>query len=84
MPRSPEYQQFLDVVENGKNLDFDPNEETIATPEEIGWWKQYQIRRAIHHARYSTATRVEIHLLESHNVLLPTTAAVKTKSHERK
>lgn len=84
MARTPEYQQFLDVVENGKQLDINPNEETIATSEEIGWWKQFQIRRAIHHARYDTATGVEIHLLVSHRISLPTTAAVRTNMRERK
>lgn len=60
MPRKPEYQYFLDI-HHGRIQDPDPkNLETTATPQEIGWWKQQQFRKAMKHARAGEATEVEL------------------------
>lgn len=60
MPRSPEYQRFLDI-HYGKVADSDPDDlETTATEQEIGWWKQQQFRRALHNARAGEATETEL------------------------
>lgn len=83
MPRSKEYQQFLDVINDKKKIDVDPDEETVATPEEIGWWKRFQTTRALHHARYDTSTGVEIHLLDSHNIPVSQRARARTRQRER-
>ncbi|MBI5151351.1 MAG: hypothetical protein HZA34_02125 [Candidatus Pacebacteria bacterium] len=82
MPRSQEYQRFLDVIQGRKKDDLLPHAETTATAQEIGWWKQFQIRRAIHHARYGVATNAEIHLLHEHGISVSRMAKVRTQSHE--
>jgi len=63
MPRSAEYQHFLDFV-TGKCFDSLPKDiEKPASKQELGWWKQYQVRRAIGHARRGRATKTELTFL---------------------
>ena len=83
MSRKPEYQEFLDRV-GGRKPDPRPSdEETIATKQEIGWWKQLQVQKAIHAARYAIATPVQIHLLESKNIPVSDAARRRTKNFWR-
>jgi len=82
--RDPEYQRFLDLV-NGRVVDELPSDqETVASEKEIGWRKQFQIRRALYNARYHIATPVELHLLWIHRVPLPSRAKERTERVVRK
>jgi len=78
--KNAEYYDFLKSI-NGETPDTlgKEEEETVASPQEIGWWRQYQIRRAIHHARYGKATPVEIRLLKNHDIPLSSQAIERTK-----
>lgn len=82
MSRSLEHQQFLDSIQGRKKDDLSPHGETTASSQEVGWWKQFQIRRAIHHARYGIATTAEIHLLQKHGITVSKMAKIRTKSSE--
>lgn len=82
MTRSLEYQSFLNAIQGREKDDLLPDAETIASVKEVGWWKQFQIRRAIHHARCGIATSVEIHLLETHGICVSRMARRRTKSYE--
>lgn len=82
MPRSLEYQQFLNIIHGWKKDDLSPHAETTASKKEIGWWKQFQIRRAIHHARYGVATAAELHLLQEHGITVSKMAKIRTESLE--
>lgn len=66
MPRNPEYQYFLDSVNGVIPDELPPNRETKATQQEIGWWKQWQMARAIRHFRSNTQTREEKNYLRNH------------------
>jgi hypothetical protein len=76
---SPEYHEFMQHVLGQIPDTLPPDEETTATPQEIGWWKRYQISRAIHHMRYGRPTRVEIHLLQNHGIPVSRRARASTK-----
>lgn len=77
MPRNPEYQAFVKAVSRktwGESYDDLPQDEEFpATDQEVGWWKQYQFRRAMKHARASCATIIELRLLAEHGYFYPTT-----------
>ena len=60
MPRNPEYQRFLDIHEGRLPDTNSKEEETSATDQEIGWWKQQQFKRAMRHARAGEATEIEL------------------------
>lgn len=63
--RNPEHQTFLDHIQ-GRRQDSLPRDlETTATGQELGWWKQYQVRRAIGHYRRGMATKEELHLIST-------------------
>lgn len=83
MPRKPEYQEFLDQIGGRKPDPLPADEEAVATPEEIGWWKKEQVRRAIHHARHGVATPVELHLLEEKGIPVSPYARNRTKKKTR-
>lgn len=73
MPRNPEYQRFCDAV-SGKASDNLPiDQETSASTQEIGWWKQHQFRRAMRHARAGEATEAEYRLLANKGYYYPKT-----------
>jgi hypothetical protein len=73
MPRNPEYQRFLDI-QAGRVKDPDPKDvEIAATEQEIGWWKQHQVRRAIHNARAGKATLTELIFLAKKGKYYPST-----------
>lgn len=73
MIRNLEYQNFLDIV-SGRKKDVDPPDlEIAATVREIGWWKQYQFRRAMRKARAGKATEVELIYLARHGYYYPNT-----------
>lgn len=80
MARNEIYQEFLDHLSGRKPDDLPQSEEIPATQQEVGWWKQYQIRRALRHARMGVATPVELHLLASHEVTLPSRASDRTRT----
>jgi len=82
MTRNLEYQSFLDFVHGREKDNLLPDEETIASVKEVGWWKQFQVGRAIRHARNGIATSVEIHLLEKHGISVSRMARRRTKLNE--
>jgi hypothetical protein len=67
----PEHQIFLDHITGKVPDELPPTKKTIATPREIGWWKQHQVRRAIRHARDGRATQEELNLLRSKGIFYP-------------
>ena len=73
MPRNPEYQHFLDVVAGRQTDGGTPTEETTASDQEIGWWKQHQFRRAMRHARARNAIDLELRYLANHGYIYPAT-----------
>ena len=84
MPRSKEYQRFLDF-KNGKIPDnLPPDEEIEASDREIGWWEKEQIARALTNTRNSVATPEEIELLEKHQVDYSWRAKKRTFKHKEK
>jgi len=80
MRRSIEYQTFLDHIGRRVKDQLPRNLESTANINEIGWWKQHQIRRGLKHARYEAATPVELHLLRAHNVPFPWRAKERTEN----
>lgn len=79
---NPEYLEFMRVV-TGKCPDcLAADVETSASEQEIGWWKKFQIGRAIHHARYGKSTPVEIHLLITHGIPVSLGARKRSKTGE--
>lgn len=66
MTRNIEYHEFLDYVEGRKKDTFPENQETTASKQEIGWWKKFQVARAIRHAREGVATPTELSFLARH------------------
>ena len=82
MPRSKEYQYYLDL-EAGRAVDIDPKDVEIpATKQEIGWRKQFQFKRMMQHARAGKATRVELKFLAGHEIYYPTTPKEYRKKHK--
>lgn len=77
--KNQEYYDFQKFIEGKIPDSLARDEEVPATPQEIGWWKQHQIRRAIHHMRYSIATPPEMHLLRTHGILTTPSARQRTK-----
>lgn len=73
MVKNPEYAEFINHVE-GRTADALPkDEETVATEQEIGWWKKFQFTRMIRHARSGQATDIELRHLAEHGIFYPTT-----------
>jgi hypothetical protein len=64
-----EYDLFIQTVKGEIPDPIGKDEETTATPRQIGWWKQFQFRRALNHARHGQATGVELHLLKTHGII---------------
>jgi len=84
MPRTPEYQHFLDF-KLGKIQDDQPLDQEIpANDQEIGWWKKEEVAKALHHARYGVATPEEIELLEKHDINYPWRAKKRTYQQKEK
>lgn len=73
------YYEFLRFIEGKIPDTLGKDEITEATKQEIGWWKQNQIRRAIHHIRYDKATREELRLLRRHDFPISSQALERTK-----
>ena len=65
---SEKYQAFLDV-QAGEGDGLPKDKATTATKKQIGWWKQYQMTRAITHARAGKATPEELRYLAKHGQL---------------
>ena len=77
MARNPEYQHFLDSI-SGRKLDTLPqDEECPATEQEVGWWKQHQVRRAIRKCRDGSATIIDYRLLRNKTTIIPSAATRK-------
>ena len=60
MPRNPEYQEFLDFVYGKRQDPLAKDLETTSSEQEVGWWKQYQVRRAIRKAGRGEATPTDL------------------------
>ncbi|OGJ37839.1 MAG: hypothetical protein A2383_02000 [Candidatus Pacebacteria bacterium RIFOXYB1_FULL_39_46] len=84
MPRNPDYQKFLDIHVDGQPDGLPQNQESVATPEEIGWRKQYQMRRAIGKARRGVATREDLIYLAKHGLYYPDTPRSLRKKTNKK
>ncbi len=80
MPRNEQYQQFLNVVNGIEDDGIPQDEETEATKQEIGWWKQHQVKVAIHAVRYGVATPDQLHLLQEKGIVVSQFAKERTKS----
>ncbi len=83
MPRNPEYQEFLDLNAGRKVDNLPQDEEFPATPQEIGWRKQLQVRRAIGHARAGKATIEELRYLAKHDLFYPTTPKSYIRQYQK-
>ena len=84
MARSVEYQGFLDSISGRKDDPLSRDEEVPATEQEVGWWKQHQVRRAIVKLRRGKATSVDCHLIETKaNIILSRSARRRVKLDTR-
>ncbi|MFC1726911.1 hypothetical protein ACFL0Y_00090 [Patescibacteria group bacterium] len=77
MARSPEYQLFLDIVSERKPDTLSKIIEYPATEQEVGWWKQHQVRRAIRKCGNGSATPVDYHLVRRKTSIIPSLATRK-------
>lgn len=68
MPRMSDYEVFRSYVA-GLGWDGLPKDEEFpATPKEVGFWKRFQMSRAISHARRGEATLTELNYLRRHGI----------------
>lgn len=71
----PDYKTFTSLVEGRIQDDLPLDLETVASPQEIGWWKQFQFRRALRHLRMGISTPVEQRYLKNKGNINPSGAA---------
>ena len=64
-----EYMRFYSYVNGKLNYDGLPRDEEFpATREEVGFWKRFQVERAINHARRGEATLADLNFLRRHGI----------------
>ena len=73
MARNKEHKPFLDFVEGRTEDPYPRRVEIAATDKEIGWWKKYQLKRAIEHAEDGEATLEELIFLAKRGKIYPET-----------
>ena len=71
----PDYQNFGGFVEGRIKDKLPLDQETVATLQEVGWWKQFQFKRALRHLRRGEATLVEQRYLQNKGKIIPCRAA---------
>ena len=74
MKEKTAYQKFVDFQRSTEPDDLPQDLVTEATDQEIGFWKRYQMTRAINNARAGKATPVELRLTGRKEILYPDTS----------